>query len=339
MTVHAPYADDLILGIPLQAAPSITIDSGVAATYQAITGDALRLPLSQPDSLAVAGGDRRLANPALVLQIAIGQSTVATARVIANLFYRSVALRRQVRLGDTLSTQVTPTALELTKSEVAPRRAKVLLRIQTTDDRGERVADFERLALLPCRDAETVMEGGQIGAADQNTPLTEYLPFIPEWNFQKFPTENRGAAGVLADPLSDTVSNALELVRLTQNLAAAHRDPARGIGGRRLVYGGHAIGMAQASLARMVPGLMTVLGWRSCSHTAPVFEGDVLDFEHEVTDRHVVGGGVELFGLKVTVRARRHDSHSSRAERTEVLDWRPVALVKTANNIEIGETK
>ena len=40
------------------------------------------------------------------MHVSIGQSTVATRRVIANLFYRGVVLRRQVFLGDTLATSV-----------------------------------------------------------------------------------------------------------------------------------------------------------------------------------------------------------------------------------------
>jgi hypothetical protein len=41
----------------------------------------------------------------------------------------------------------------------------------------------------------------------------------------------------VTDALRDTVTSAPELARLTQNLAAVHRDHTRGPGGRRLVYG------------------------------------------------------------------------------------------------------
>lgn len=40
---------------------------------------------------------------ALVWDTAIGQSTVATGRVVANLFYRGLLLRTTPRLGDTLA--------------------------------------------------------------------------------------------------------------------------------------------------------------------------------------------------------------------------------------------
>lgn len=325
-TPVAPYADDFVLGTPLPPAAALTLDSGVAAAYQSIIGDPLRVALSDTASAAVAGPGGRVVNPALVLQVAIGQSTVATGRVIANLFYRSVALHRQVRLGDTLTTTVTPTALALTKPGPTVRRAKVLLRMHTRDQLDRTVAEFDRLALLPCRSPEPLLEAGEIGVAENDAPLDRYLPFVPDWNLDPLPT---AMSGVLAeqDPLADTVSGALELVRLTQNQAAAHRDPARGINGRRLVYGGHTIGLAQASLARVTPGLATVVGWRSCDHLAPVFEGDVLDVHHSLIDRRPLRPDTDLIGFRVRVVARADESRDSDQV---VLDWRPIALVKTA---------
>jgi acyl dehydratase len=121
---------------------------------------------------------------------------------------------------------------------------------------------------------------------------------------------------VLDDPLADTVSSARELARITVNQAAAHRDARAGIGGRRLVYGAHTIGLAQASLSRVVPGLLTVLAWRACDHVAPVFEDDLLTFSTRIDG---VEGG--LVDATVTATAVRGD------DEVEVLRWRPVLLV------------
>jgi hypothetical protein len=51
----SPFADDLDVGRPLSVAPDITIDGGVAALYQAISGDGLALALSQPLSRVAPG--------------------------------------------------------------------------------------------------------------------------------------------------------------------------------------------------------------------------------------------------------------------------------------------
>lgn len=330
--MRGPYADDLTLGAALPLAPAITITEGLTSAYQAVTGDGLRLPLSSPLTMQVTGRSEMLVNPALVLQVAIGQSTVATRLVVANLFYRDVALLRQVHVGDTLSTTATPIALELTRPGRRERRAKVALRIETSDQDGRAVCRFERVALLPCRDAESVTTRGSVGRVDSDKSLDEFLAHVPEtWALEAFPAIGLPPAECWRDPLPDVVTSALELVRLTQNLAAAHRDPADGQDGRRLVYGGHTVGLAQASLSRACPGLITVLGWRSCDHVAPVVENDVLDFEVTTLDRLDLGHGA-LVGFRVRATARR-DGHVD--DPLTVLDWKPVALVRPSPEEEV----
>jgi len=292
----------------------------------------LRLPLSAPLTMQVTGRSETLVNPALALQVAIGQSTVATRLVVANLFYRDVALLRQVHVGDTLSTSVTPTAIELTRPGPAERRAKVALRIETTNQEGRPVCTFERVALLPCRDASSVTVQGSIGRADSDRSLDDYRGHVPRtWSVEAFPAAGLPPAGIWLDPLPDVVTSALELVRLTQNLAGAHRDPAAGQHGRRLVYGGHTVGLAQASLSRACPGLVTVLGWRSCDHVGPVFEDDVLDFEVTTLDRLDLDHGA-LVGFRVSATARRDDREGAPPM---VLDWKPVALVRPSPEEEV----
>lgn len=318
-----PYGDDFVIGEPLPNAPAITIDEGTAALYQAISGDPVRLSLSTPLSHAVTGTNTRVVNSALALQVAIGQSTVATKIVIANLFYRDVTLHRQLPIGATLTSVVTPVARAFTRDNGKDRRAKVLLSIETRDEHGALVASLERLALLPLRDQSRLEETGDIGGADSTRPLTDFLPAVPRhWDLTRLSRAALPDEGLQAkDPLRESISSALDLVRLTQNQAAAHRDPARGQRGRRLVYGGHTVALAQASLSRLVPGLAAVVGWRSCDHLAPCFEDDLLSFDLTCEDILPVAGG-GLIGFRLRGQAVRPE-----AEPVDVLDFRPVALV------------
>ena len=87
-------------------------------------------------------------------------------------------------------------------------------------------------------------------------------------------------AGAVLHSTGDVVSSAPELARLTLNIAATHHDSR--VGGQRLVYGGHTIGLALAQASRLLPNLVTVLGWESCDHTGPVHEGDTLYSELHV---------------------------------------------------------
>jgi acyl dehydratase len=119
----------------------------------------------------------------------------------------------------------------------------------------------------------------------------------------------------------DVVSAAPELARLSLNVAMAHHDRAAGQGGRRLVYGGHTIGLAAAQLTRALPDLATIVAWHSCDHLAPVFEGDTLSSTVELERKEPLAGGGGLVHLRSRVRARREDGDAA-----DVLDWRLIGV-------------
>ena len=119
----------------------------------------------------------------------------------------------------------------------------------------------------------------------------------------------------------ETVSAAPELARLTLNLARTHTDPQAAPHGRRLVYGGHTIGVAAAHATRALPNLVYIVAWHECRHIAPVFEGDVLHstVHLERVDARAAGGA--LVHVRVVVTADRV------SESGEVLDWRFVGVL------------
>ena len=53
-----------------------------------------------------------MAPPSLAWNVSIGQSTLATQQVLANLYYRGLVLRRQPLIGDTLHTSTRVTGLK-----------------------------------------------------------------------------------------------------------------------------------------------------------------------------------------------------------------------------------
>jgi acyl dehydratase len=129
----------------------------------------------------------------------------------------------------------------------------------------------------------------------------------------------------------DVVSSAAELARLTLNVAAVHHDAAAA-GGQRLVYGGHAIGLALSQAARSLPSMVTVAAWHGCDHLGPVHEGDTLRSTVSVEQVDEIPGG-GLVHLRSLVRAEGPSAELSDpygADRTkprDVLDWRYVAVV------------
>jgi acyl dehydratase len=78
--------------------------------------------------------------------------------------------------------------------------------------------------------------------------------------------------------------------------------------------------LALAQATRLLPNLVTVLGWESCDHTGPVHEGDTLYSQLHVDAAeplpHGRGGVLKLRSLVFAV---------GEADR-QVLDWRFTAL-------------
>lgn len=324
--VSGPYFDQLTVGRVFDDAPSVTLTDGLAAAHQAILGDRLRLPLDHHLALAVTGGT--VAHPGLVTDMAIGQSTVVTQHVKANLFYRGLRLLAAPRIGDTLTTRTEVVGLK--SNTPKPGRAATglaALRMTTTDQDGRTVLDFHRCAMLPL--AEGVDPESCAHADDLSTIGTgQTRPWTaPEgWDLGAYRARVPGATAPLPDEGAvlrtgaDVVSSAPELARLTLNVAETHHD-SRVSGAGRLVYGGHTIGLALAQASRALPSMLTVLGWHSCDHVGPVREGDTLSSDIVVGAAiDLPGGGVAL-DLRSLVTAHREDGD------VPVLDWAYTVLM------------
>ena len=327
--VGGPYFEDLSLGLVFDDAPGLTLTAGLATLHQALSGDRLRLPLDAELSAAVTGRPEPLAHPTLVCHVAIGQSTAPSQRVRGNLFYRGLRLLRPVHIGDTLRTRTEVVALR--QNRVKPDRPATglaVLRVQTTNQRDEPVLDFLRCPMLPLRDP-----AGRTGHADdideipaESEPAAD-LPW--GWRLDLLrPTEAEPGTGYDI-AVRDTVTGAPELARATLNLAAAHTDPGASPYGRRLVYGGHTISIAGAHVTRALPDLATIVAWRSCDHTGPVFEGDVLRTELTVDAVHPREGH-RLLDLHAVVHASPavQGGDPDGAAEKPVLDWRFLALAR-----------
>lgn len=331
MRSQPPFFEDLAVGLLERSAPSVTLTEGMAAVHQAILGDRLRLALDGKLARDLLGLRAPLAHPALVWDVSIGQSTLLTGRVIANLFYRGLVFKRAPVIGDTLSTVTEVVGLRGRSLQPGrPASGLAALRIRTTDQEGRPVLDFWRCALLPLRDPNGLSE--QADSFDEIPSELEgeaLRAATASWRLEGFP----GGAGHLAEATpgtrwrvhgGDVVSSAPELARLTLNVAGVHHDRHLQPQGERLVYGGHTIGLAAAQATRMLPEIVTIAGWHSCEHLAPVREGDTLHSELELERLERLDNGGSLAHLRSRVDALGEGGSS---EPVEVLDWRFVAVI------------
>jgi len=344
-----PYFEDLTVGDVERRAPAVTLTDGMAAVHQAIVGDRLALALDATLARAVLGSPAVLAHPALVWDIAIGQSTLLTGRVIANLFYRGLVLQRMPVMGDTLATSTEVVALRQTTPRPGrPATGLAALRVRTSDQAGRAVLDFWRCAMLPLRDPDGRTESeDSFEQIPQELDASALREASAGWGLDAFVDSRGGERERLSQSApgtrwtvdgGDVVSAAPELARLSLNVAAVHHDRHAHREGRRLVYGGHTIGLAAAQASRLLPEIVTIAGWHSCEHLAPVHEGDTLYSELELERCEPLAQGGALAHLRSRVVALdRADDAGGRGEGegvegreeggTPVLDWRFVAVV------------
>jgi len=232
----------------------------------------------------VTGSARTLAHPNLICNFAIGQTTSPTQRVKGNLFYRGLVLHQPVFVGDTLRTSTKIVALKQNRAKPGhDATGMAVLEIHVDNQRDETILHFWRCAMIPCRDPNaTTGASDSFDAIPAELDMEQVEAAAPvEWRLDDFRLENPGdhfedlAEGSLYRvEARDSVTSAPELARLTLNVAKAHTDAAYSAYGKRLVYGGYTISVASAQIVRALPNLVTLLAWRSCDHTEPVFEGD-----------------------------------------------------------------
>ena len=137
-TVGPPYYEDLSVGQTFEA-PGMTITEAHAGLHQAIVGDRLRLSLDASLCAEVTAAPTLLAHPMLVCDVAIGQSTQPSGRVLGNLFYRGLAAR-PVHLGATLRTTTDGRRQAARQPSGRIARGMVLLHITALDASGHTVA-------------------------------------------------------------------------------------------------------------------------------------------------------------------------------------------------------
>jgi len=319
-----PMYEDYSVGATLPPLPSITLTEADNSIYRAITGDQNLLVADATKYRATSGGSGLLANPGLVLQYSIGQTTMATRQAIANLYYRSVRVLTPVEIGQTLSTVTTVLGLKDSAPKGDQFRGKAWLGITTSTEDGP-VIEYERCALIRGRGPGQPGHASEIPGPSDPSPLADLVGNVPAWDMSVLPATDWAVGDAKTDPLRDHIDLAAPLARLTFNQAAVHRDVTLTANGRRLVYGGHVQGLAQASLTRMLPGLATIVAWDGCDHIGPAYEGDLIEFTHRLIEEVSTGSGrlmrFEVIGTKIG------DGESGPLDDTvDILRWTPIVV-------------
>lgn len=318
--LEGPFFEDLCLGEEFASAPAVTLDEGLAAVHHSILGSRVPISLSSQASVNVTGA-ARVVSPSLVWDLSIGQSTLATREVVANLFYRGLQFHRYPVLGDTLSSRAVVVGLKPNRPKAGrPSTGNVTLRIQTRDHEGRLVLDYLRCAMILAREKYAEYE-------ERLSDLADVEPGPDPTRGWTLVDGTSVEPGFSITSDADVVTSAPELARLTLNVARVHHDDRPS--GSRLVYGGHTIGLTLAQAYRSVPGLIVPMSWNSCSHISPVREGDTLFSNHCVlsVEAHESGGAV------CVVKSRTFVHRSDSLGPIPVLDWTWTARVAAEGSV------
>ena len=319
MDNDGPYYDDFEHGMTIPPLPAVTVTEADNVAYRMITGDQHFASADQNAYQRVSGSSKALVNPGLVMQFAIGQTTNATRKAIANLYYRSVRILRPVEVGETIQTTTTVLGLSDAKPKEGQHRGKVWLGIETSTDRGP-VVQYERCALVASKSGSPGHSSEIPGPSDP-APLEDVTELVPDWDLSGLSTTGWDIGESRTDAMRDHVDLAPSLARMTFNQAFVHRDASASIYGKRLVYGGHVQGLAQASLSRLLPGIATIVAWDGCDHVGPAFEGDLLEFRHELKEiLPVKGGRLMRFEIRGATTNEQGSSGS------DILVWTPIVF-------------
>ncbi|MDH5738569.1 MAG: MaoC/PaaZ C-terminal domain-containing protein, partial [Gammaproteobacteria bacterium] len=183
----------------------------------------------------------------------------------------------------------------------------------------------------PCRDALALTHKDDDFSFIPDS-LGDLDDLIPQWDLQAYRNLFRGGHGETIEPgceylveSRDTITLAPELVRMTLNMAMTHTDADSSVYGKRLVYGGHTISMAAAQMTRALPNMVTILGWYSCDHLAPVFEEDTLQSTVNIDGKNETDNGC-LVDISVRVVARRGRQSPDSGSEVDVLLWKLCGL-------------
>jgi acyl dehydratase len=318
--VRGPYFDELAVGMGFADSPAVTLTDGMQAAHRAIVGNRLRISLDAVLAEEVTGRPD-LVSPALVWDTSIGQSTSVTQHVKANLFYRGLAFRRHPSVGDTLRTVTTIDGLkENTRRAGRPPTGLAALHIVTTDQQGRPVLDYWRCAMLPLSGTEA--PGGprdDLDIVGQQPSLNDLGAGVAGWDLVRFRERVPGQHFDELQVGQTWIVEGADVV--SSNIAMVHHDAAAA-GGTRLVYGGHAIGLAFHQATRAIPAMVTVGGWTGCDHVGPVHEDDALTSVVRVEGLDPLPKAGGLARLRVTV-----DASAASGPARPVLDWTFTAVM------------
>ncbi len=304
------FFEDYKIGQIIHHASPRTIGAGERALYHALYP--ARSALFSSDAFARECGLPESPMDSLVVFHTVFGKTVPdiSLNAVANLGYAEGRFLKPVFAGTTLNSVSEVIGL---KENSNGKTGIVYVRSTGFDEAGEAVLSYVRWVMVKKRD---------ISAAAPEPVLPELAKFVaPEdlvipqnLNFANFNTTLSGEPHRFADyqigEVIDhvdgiTLSEAEHMMatRLWQNTAKVHFDTLARPDGKRIIYGGHIISLAQTLSFNGLANLAPIIAINAGAHVGPSFSGDRVSAYSEVLDKADLRD--DLGALRIRLVARK----------------------------------
>jgi 2-methylfumaryl-CoA hydratase len=307
---------DFATGAVYQHPFELTVDASIVGPYMASFLDAT--PMWTSDRFARAARlPQRPVPPHLLLNLGLSFSVHdVSQQAIAHLAYVRVAFPKPLPLGGTVRG-----ATQVIAAKPAPHgeRGTVTVHTVLTDDHGERVLDFERMALVRGGNlaARPQLAGG-VATGDAGRPwmgrepsahFADHLAQIDLTHAFRPPLfgtwEDLEPGLVLCHAAGRTVgeSEHMQLSAICRNTHPLHWDEVycqrASFKKTRVVYGGLVLAwtLTQASID-LGGHVLWEVGWSDGAHPAPVLAGDTIYAATQVLDRRPVNDHAGIVTLR-----------------------------------------
>ena len=285
------FFEDYAVGQTIRHAVPRTISGGERALYHALYP--ARHALHSSDAFAQSCGlPASPMDDLLAFHVVFGKTVPdVSLNAVANLGYAEGRWLAPVWAGDTLTSESEVIGI---KENSNGKSGVVWVRTTGRNQRGEPVLSYVRWVMVRKRGIGAAPEAlipelsGAVAAADLVIP--EGLDFTG-YDFELAGEPHRWgdyALGEVIDHVDGvTIEEAEHMLatRLWQNTAKVHFDATNRDDGKRLIYGGHVISMAQALSFNGLANAQMIVGLNAGAHANPCFAGDTIRAWSEVLDK------------------------------------------------------
>lgn len=281
--------------------------------------------------------------PGLVMNVVFSQSVEdVSENARANLEYIRMRFGAPVYVGDTL--EVESTVLGVKPSGRDPDRGVVHVQTTGRNQKGEVVLTYERKVQVWKNDLQAKVDDASVAAAD--VPCSLWLPpHDPSRKYAELAHLSNADTYFEDFQVGDTIEHSrgrmvtsehIALTAMLDNTSQVHcnqylidQNPERYIGGQLIVYGGipfnFCLGLSCPDVSDNSLGDVVYTSGR---HTGPIFAGDTVFANTEITAKEDYAGRSDLGLLGTILRGHKFVKKDGASEKMEVFHLERQVAVK-----------